>query len=609
MPIQAGVSCKWVNDSQRLLLEHFDIIHDCPSQLYFSALPLCPSSSQFHEHDTTKLLKVVRVVKGFSAEWGMCSHTVTLDTNPMSLACWNNTVAVGLESGSIIFLNAITGSQLAVLSKHTDEVRSLTFSLDGTLLVSGSNDKTIILWDVQTGGIVMSFHGHTEWVDSVSISLDNTTIASGSHDKTIHLWDTRTEECHCVIEIHEEINSVSFSPNNSQLLISASADNAIQQWDTKGCQIGSTYEGSYVDFSLDGTCFISWREGVAMVQNSDSGEVLTKLQVPSEYELECCCFSPNGNLVAGSAHHTIYVWDITGPNPHLIKTLDGHTSFINSLAFSPFLTSASYDGSVKFWQISISSADPVTTEIIATPLNPTQIQSTSLQVKDGIAFTSDAAGEVKTWDLTTGLCKASFQTPAKGIWKDTQLIEGKLIHVWEYSGKIHIWDAEKEELVQTVGTSLSSVHGIRISGDGSKVFCLDGKSILAWSMWTENIVGKVELEGDWNLDPLCADGSKIWVYLSDSSLLQGWDFGTSGSSPILLPNTPLNRPHLDLVDGHKWWAVSPNKVRDVVTGEEVFQMSGRYGQPWVVQWDGRYLVAGYHSGEVLILDFNCVLPQ
>ena len=46
-----------------------------------------------------------------------------------------------------------------------------------------------------------------------------------------------------------------------------------------------------------------------------------------------------------------------------------------------------------------------------------------------------------------------------------------------------------------------------------------------------------------------------------------------------------------------------------VTGKEIFQLVGRYADPYDAQWDGRYLVAGYMSGEVLILDFNHMVPQ
>ena len=112
-----------------------------------------------------------------------------LDCIPLTLTCWENTIAVGLNSGDITILDGVTGNQKAILSGHTDWVRSIVFSLDGISLVSGSGDRTVKLWDTQTGGVVNTFHGHTKQVLSVSISADSTTIASGSRDMTIHLWD------------------------------------------------------------------------------------------------------------------------------------------------------------------------------------------------------------------------------------------------------------------------------------------------------------------------------------------------------------------------------------------------------------------------------------
>jgi len=150
-------------------------------------------------------------------------------------------------------------------------------------------------------------------------------------------------------------------------------------------------------------------------------------------------------------------------------------------------------------------------------------------------------------------------------------------------------------------------RGVRISGDGSKVFCLIRRSIQAWSIWTGEVVGKVELEGDPYLDPLYTDHSRIWVCFKDS-ITQGWDFVIPGSSPILLSNTSPDRPHLNFIGGTRW-DTGPSVIKDTVTGKEVFQLVGRYAKPTDMQWDGQYLVAGYMSGEVLILDFNCVLLQ
>ena len=186
------------------------------------------------------------------------------------------------------------------------------------------------------------------------------------------------------------------------------------------------------------------------------------------------------------------------------------------------------------------------------------------------------------------------------------MIESRLVVVWHKRGEICIWDGQKSDL-KRVDIHTDGCAGIRISGDRSKVFCLTDQSIQAWDIQTGEAVGKVELEADARVDPLYVDGSKIWVCFKDSSI-QGWDFGISGSSPIPLSNTFPDRPHLNLIGG-TWWHTGPTIIKDVVTGKEVFQLVGRYAKPQCVQWDGQYLVAGYESGEVLVLAFDHELLQ
>ena len=599
-------------------MEHFDTIRNSPSQIYHSVLPLSPSSSWLQKCYSTEISHEVKIVRGTKARWGTCSRTVLLGSHTQALSYWNNTIAVGSVGGDIIILDTITGSQMAILSGHTNAVICLTFLSDGKSLISGSNDKTVKLWDIQTGGVVKTFYGHSDGVLSVSISADHTRIASGSWDQTVCLWDIQTGEPICIIKQEDYVTHVSFSPTNPQQIISISHDK-IWQWDANGHQIPPTYDGTYIAFSPDHTQFALCNGNVVTVQNSDSRAIVAEFDV-ADNGVCYCCFSPDGRLFVAAAGRTAYVWDITSPNPYLIETFVGHTDFIASIVFSSpsSLISVSDDQSVKFWQISTLSTNAVTADQQSALSMSPPILSVSLQARAGIAISSDANGVMKTWDISTGLCKETFQTPATGDMgpgrSDTRLIDGRLIFVWYKNKGIHIWDTGKGELLQTLDILdiLDKLWciGLRISGDGSKVFCLFDSSIQAWSMWSWKPVGEVELklEGMPYLDSLCMDGSRVLVHFGNSPAQKGWDFGTLSSSPI--PYDPsTERPHLDFIGDPLQWIHGSSWIKNTVTGKRVFQLSGEYARPSDVRWDGQYLVAGYSSGEVLILDFHHILSR
>jgi len=599
--------CQWTTDSQRFILEHFDVICSSPSYIYDFALPICPSSSWLHQYYSAEFSHEIKVVKGVSAGWGTSFRTVLLDEDPHVLTCWKDTIAVGLHFGCIIILNAITGAQMTTLSGHTDWVGSLVFSLDGISLVSGGGDQTVKLWDMQTGGVVKTFKGHTEKVSSVSISSDCTIVASGSSDRTIRLWDVLTGECHHIIE-QDGVRYVCFSPLDPKLFMSISGGK-IWQWDTSCQQIVPEYDGSCVAFSLDGTQFAVCKRTVVEVQSFYSREIITKFHMDDTY-IWHCCFSPDNRVVALSVNNAIHIWDITSSDPHLLETFATHTTYIYPFAFSSpsSLISISGDRSVKFWQIGASSTDPVPADPKSIPLASAPVKSINLQAKDGITISSHSDGVVRIWDISTGICKASFQTPAKDSHcMDTHLTDGRLVSVWYTDEKICIWDTEKGLLLRTVQIHMDSVWDLRISGDGSTVFGLYGESICAWSIWTGEIVGKVT---DWvfrrRLTFLTIDGLKVWSWDSFNEEVIGWDFGILDSSPVQLSETSKNKPYLDFIGGIREQKILIPRVQDTVTGKVVFQLPERLVRCSDAQWDGQYLVAGYDSGEVLILECNYV---
>ncbi|MEE0882640.1 MAG: PEGA domain-containing protein, partial [Bacteroidales bacterium] len=147
---------------------------------------------------------------------------------------------------------------LKTLNGHSDDVYSVSYSPDGTKIVSGSLDKTVKIWDVNTGQCLKTLEGHSNVVTSVAYSPDGRKIVSVSGDKTIKIWDANTGQCLKTLEGHSYwIKSVAYSPDGTKI-ISGSADKTIKIWDANTGKCLKTLEGHTnsvfsVAYSPDGT--------------------------------------------------------------------------------------------------------------------------------------------------------------------------------------------------------------------------------------------------------------------------------------------------------------------------------------------------------------------
>jgi hypothetical protein len=99
---------------------------------------------------------------------------------------------VGYDAEKIVLWNAQTGSQLAVLSGHTDIVQTLAFRPDGQVLASGGDDGSIILWDMDParwGQSQAPLRGRGDTIFALAFSADGKHLFSGGADGIGTLWN------------------------------------------------------------------------------------------------------------------------------------------------------------------------------------------------------------------------------------------------------------------------------------------------------------------------------------------------------------------------------------------------------------------------------------
>ena len=103
--------------------------------------------------------------------------------------------------------------------KHS--VRSVCFSADGDLLVSGSGDNTLKIWSKGSSG---TFECKStlrvdagEGVLSVSFSPEDNVIAAGCSNGKIYLLDAFAGEVKSTLRGDKQVHCVSFSPDGDML--------------------------------------------------------------------------------------------------------------------------------------------------------------------------------------------------------------------------------------------------------------------------------------------------------------------------------------------------------------------------------------------------------
>jgi hypothetical protein len=249
-------------------------------------------------------------------------------SGPVSAVAFDATsrrVAVGSYK-SVHLLSSDERKWTGSLDGHSDLVRALAFSADGTRLAAagGASGRggEVRIWDLhQTPAkVVATIQGHKDAILSVAFSPDGSTIATGSYDKLVKLWDAGTgKELRTLKEHSDAVYSVAFLPNGAQL-VSGAGDRTLKIWDV--------------------------RSGARLFTISDALDSIYAVAV-----------HPSGTkLAAAGADRMIRTWswngDAAAPNSALLNSMFAHGDAVLGLAYSSdgtTLVSAGADRTIKIW--------------------------------------------------------------------------------------------------------------------------------------------------------------------------------------------------------------------------------------------------------------------
>jgi WD40 repeat protein len=251
------------------------------------------------------------------------------------------------------------------------------------------------------------------------------------------------------------------------------------------CQRAEILESGEVDFK---DIMKSKEEGKFLGIGSKAFELIKTLEGHSDY-VNSISFSPDGKLLAsGSRDTTIKIWEVGSWK--LIKTLEGHSYEVYSVSFSPdgkLLASGSRDTTIKIWEVGswklIKTLEGHSDHVYSVSFSP-----------DGKFLASGGRDTtIKIWEVGSWKLIKTLVGHSNSILSVLFSPNGNFLASSSWDKTIKIWEVGSWKLVKTLEGHSNEVRSVSFSPDGKFLASgSDDKTIKIWEVGSWKLVKTLE---------------------------------------------------------------------------------------------------------------------
>ncbi|KAK9239150.1 WD40-repeat-containing domain protein [Lipomyces kononenkoae] len=277
--------------------------------------------------------------------------------------CDTNMLVVGFSSGVFGIYELPDFNMVHTLSISQNDIDFVTINKTGEWLAFGASKLgQLLVWEWQSESYILKQQGHYDAVTCLTYSPDGSKVITGADDGKIKVWDAVSGFAIVTFTEHmSAVTAVEFSKRGN-VLFSASLDGSIRAWDLIRYRNFRTFTAPdrlqfsslAVDPSGEVVCAGSLDDFAIHLWSVQTGQLLDRLS-GHEGPISCLSFADDGGVLASASwDKTVRIWNIF--SRHVSVEPFEQQADVLAIALRPDskqVAVATLDGQISFWDVNL----------------------------------------------------------------------------------------------------------------------------------------------------------------------------------------------------------------------------------------------------------------